>query len=179
MITIYCSTCAPTLPLHPSNWQQNQGINYYRHCRIFTWISHAAPCNSRRQNDPCHTFFDCGTQVCSNKYMWLTISSNWSCKSNIYKWANNRIQPTLKRNITTHTKTRSAGKVPNTHFHGCPIKPHCNNFHGCSTEKFTHNYKTTQVTINSADDQEPIAKRTRSSIDTANLRPTQAIQNLN
>ena len=39
--------------------------------------------------------------------------------------------------------------------------------------------KNTQVTINSADDQEPISRRTRSSMDTVNLRPTQAIQNLN
>ena len=32
--------------------------------------------------------------------------------------------------------------------------------------------KKAQVKINSADDQEPIARRTRSSIDTSNLRPT-------
>ena len=37
--------------------------------------------------------------------------------------------------------------------------------------------KKTQVTTNSADDQEPIARSTRSSTDTENLRPTQAIQN--
>ena len=38
--------------------------------------------------------------------------------------------------------------------------------------------KNTQVTINSAGDQEPISRRTRSSIDTENLRTVQAIQNL-
>ena len=37
--------------------------------------------------------------------------------------------------------------------------------------------KKTQVTINSADNKEPIARRTRYIIDTANLQPTQAIQN--
>ena len=40
-------------------------------------------------------------------------------------------------------------------------------------KKVLTNTKKTQVTINSADYQEPIARRTRSSIDTANLRPTQ------
>ena len=37
--------------------------------------------------------------------------------------------------------------------------------------------KKTQVTINSEDDQEPISRRTRSSINKSNLQPTQAIQN--
>ena len=48
---------------------------------------------------------------------------------------------------------------------------------GAVPQKVLTSPKNTQVIINSADDQEPIARRTRSSIDTENLRSTQEIQN--
>ena len=112
----------------------------------------------------------CDSQLAAIESVRAIFTNGWLIKSS----------PRKKKNNTTHTKTRSAGKVPNTHFQGWPRKPHGHNFRGCITEKVNQYYKKhTEVTINSADDQEPIARRTRSSIDTENLPTIQAIQNLN
>ena len=46
-------------------------------------------------------------------------------------------------------------------------------------QKILHTFtKKKNIKINSADDHEPIARRTISSIDKANLQPTQTIQNI-
>ena len=33
---IYCRTCSPTLSMYSGNLQQNQSVNYHRHCWIFS-----------------------------------------------------------------------------------------------------------------------------------------------
>ena len=116
--------------------------------------------------------------------MWFTISRNLSCQNNIWKLANSRIlSARIAQIITTpHTSPTKASicsaAVPYNHFQGWPKKRLIPS-KGVLQQKPCAIPKNTQVAVNYKGDQKPIAKRTRSRIDSTNPPTIQEIQPLN
>ena len=116
--------------------------------------------------------------------MWFTISRNLSCQNNIWKLANSRIlSARIAQIITTpHTSPTKASicsaAVPYNHFQGWPKKRLIPS-KGVLQQKPCTITKNTQVAVNYKGDQKPIAKRTRSRIDSTIALNIQVLHTLN
>ena len=134
---VYCRTWDPPLPLHPTNWWKKKRTSYYRHIRVFTWVSESTDDKVGIHNDARHTLLVCGNQICTYQPMQFPNCSHRSCPCNICKLDNSWFlsNSTYHRSTKPTQNNRTVAKtiyntLPCNHFQGWPWSIQGDHFQG-------------------------------------------------